>query len=25
VNADMVFPFFSVNCPHCSLVVHFVK
>ena len=25
VNADVVFPFFSVNCPHCSLVVHFVK
>ena len=25
VNTDMVFPFFSVNCPHCSLVVHFVK
>ena len=25
VNADVVFPFFSVNCPHCSLIVHFVK
>ena len=19
MNADVVFPFFSVNCPHCSL------
>ncbi|CAB4036397.1 Hypothetical predicted protein [Paramuricea clavata] len=25
VNADVVFPFFSVNCPHCSLIVHIVK
>ncbi|CAB4001104.1 Hypothetical predicted protein [Paramuricea clavata] len=25
VNADVVFPFFAVNCPHCSLVVHFGK
>ena len=25
VDADVVFPFFSVNCPHCSLVVHFGK
>ena len=25
VNADVVFPFFSVNCPPCSLIVHFVK
>ena len=25
VNADVVFPFFSVNCPHCSLIVHILK
>ncbi|CAB4004707.1 Hypothetical predicted protein [Paramuricea clavata] len=25
VNADVVFPFFSVNCPHYSLIVHIVK
>ena len=25
MDTDVVFPFFSVNCPHCSLIVHIVK